>query len=893
MKRAAAIQILSAGMIAALVSALAGSLWETVSEFARQGLPWSFTTTVGAWSVSFSLILGALAAWTLALVLPILLLARGDPAAGAHRLVTWVRNAPRARDDDPQRIAAAVSLTLFLACFAATTYAAGSFCIKTFNKPSLVAGAFTGFALATLTGAWLLKRLVYAGMISLGRNRWLSPPLYSFPTVLALGLLSAIVIAGIIVTRWNRWLPGVETRHLLQAGTSFALHLVISVLLLTRGHGGKAVALTDSAGKAGQRQHWWRRGARPAGLALGIAAGGFMLTLGPVGSHPLVRSTYLAFEGQTLIWCDLVRTATDFDGDGHTHFMGGADCAPFNSAIAPGKIDILDNGIDEDCYDGDLRTGRFLTSQDPEWYLGEGLTVRHHNVLLIGGDGINFSRTTMGGNPRNTTPFLDRWSRQHAVVFERAYSVVPYTGFSHQAMFTGVLPLSISELGEGVEDVAILPHHFTTLAQYLKELGYHTSAVDTTVRKWAKWADRGFDDYKYIGNGKAAQVSDAIKTAFKRRDLKTPLFLWGFYFDAHQPYIVDSMEDLPPYGDTPVDEYDTRLLFWDRQLEELFNDLGPALDDTIVIFYSDHGEEVNEEECIGHGKKLTNSHIHVPLIIHAPGIPAGRMSQPVSLIDIFPTVANLVEGTATPNPFEGKSLVGRMVTGVEPEGRLVFSETYRKDVRYAVTDGRFKLLYNLTENESSLFELDSSSVEKSLSAGTHPKVEERLERAVRHYVAGSRGFWRKQILASLVETELPPTMDQPIAKFGVAISLLGAREVHEGKKIFLEVFYRCEEKLGKDYFATTHIIHRKSSKYRNKDHPPVSPVFGTIEWLPGMIYRDRFEFPAKYGALDENDIWIGFHKGKDVLVASSDTLPLREKKVQLGAALLAPGDGIQ
>ena len=813
-------------------------------------------------------------------MVPVLVLASGRPVEASCRLLRQVREVFRIRADDPGRIAAVLSTAVAVSIFAAATYAASQFCISSFNKPELVAAAITCFSLGAGAGAWLARVGVSALLVRVGQCRWLRPPWYSFPVVVGAGL--ACVVAGVtlLVAQWSTWLPGVGAFHFVQIGALFLLHLAVGALLL--------VWSRDSGKEDAPRKMATQWSAVAATLLPVLAALCLFLTLGSVGSDPGVRRVYLMLQGQTAIWSDVARAATDFDGDGYTHYMGGGDCDPDDAGVAPGKLDVPDNGVDEDCFEGDFRTGLFLTSQDPEWYTGGDLAIRPYDVVIIGGDGINFSRTTMGGNARNTTPFLDRWAKEHAVVFEKAYCSVPYTGFSHLTMFTGTLPLSSTGLGEGVADKVELPAHLVSLPEYFKGRGYATYAVDTTVKKWAPWVDRGFDGFKYLGEGKAAEVASAVNTVFKRHTTDAPLFLWAFFYDAHHPYVVEGMEGLPSFGETPIDEYDRRLLFWDGQLESLFEALGDKLDDAIVIFYSDHGEEVNSHEWLGHGKKIIESHVRVPLMISVPGIGPGRMSEPVSLIDVFPTLVNLIEGSATPNRFEGKSLVGRMVTGVEPKGRLVFTETYRGDVRYAVTDGHFKLLYNLTDNQTSFFDLIQDPYERRRATAGHAPEEAALERAVRHYVTGSRGYWRNRARATVQQEQAPADMTEPLALFGDVISLLGGRVVREGKRVFLEVYYRCEKEMDQDYRATTHVIKKGTNKFINQDHVPVSPVMGTSEWVPGMVYMDRFELPANCRKLDESDIWVGFHKDKEVLVPTTSTLPLREKKVLLNAALMPP-----
>jgi len=71
-------------------------------------------------------------------------------------------------------------------------------------------------------------------------------------------------------------------------------------------------------------------------------------------------------------------------------------------------------------------------------------------------------------------------------------------------------------------------------------------------------------------------------------------------------------------------------------------DKGPHRDDTIVVFWSDHGYHLGEKSH-WHKRTLWERSTHVPLIIVAPGVttPGTRCHRPVSLLDIYPTLISL------------------------------------------------------------------------------------------------------------------------------------------------------------------------------------------------------------------------------------------------------------
>ena len=80
-------------------------------------------------------------------------------------------------------------------------------------------------------------------------------------------------------------------------------------------------------------------------------------------------------------------------------------------------------------------------------------------------------------------------------------------------------------------------------------------------------------------------------------------------------------------------------------------------DRTIIVLWSDHGFHLGEK---GRWRKWTlwEEVTHVPFIIVAPGVttPGSRTTQPVSLLDIYPTLMELT-GLPAPGHLEGKSLV--------------------------------------------------------------------------------------------------------------------------------------------------------------------------------------------------------------------------------------------
>ncbi len=82
----------------------------------------------------------------------------------------------------------------------------------------------------------------------------------------------------------------------------------------------------------------------------------------------------------------------------------------------------------------------------------------------------------------------------------------------------------------------------------------------------------------------------------------------------------------------------------------------PYADSTIVVLFSDHGYHIGEKKKY-HKSTLWEEATRVPLIVRVPGMPAGQVStRPVSLVDIYPTLAELASLTPSQD-LDGRSLV--------------------------------------------------------------------------------------------------------------------------------------------------------------------------------------------------------------------------------------------
>ncbi|MFK8113347.1 MAG: sulfatase [Rubripirellula sp.] len=135
-----------------------------------------------------------------------------------------------------------------------------------------------------------------------------------------------------------------------------------------------------------------------------------------------------------------------------------------------------------------------------------------------------------------------------------------------------------------------------------------------------------------------------------------PDFSWNIHWDLPEPRTswLDANKQTRPL----VQSYLACISFVDSQVGRVLDaiDKSPSRDNTIVVLWSDHGYHLGEKAISGKNSLWRNS-TRVPLIFAGPGIPQGKnCSEPVELLDIYPTLSEIVE-TPEAEGLEGLSLL--------------------------------------------------------------------------------------------------------------------------------------------------------------------------------------------------------------------------------------------
>ncbi len=355
------------------------------------------------------------------------------------------------------------------------------------------------------------------------------------------------------------------------------------------------------------------------------------------------------------------------------------------------------------------------------------IDLRGASVLLITIDALRADRVGCYHMRRaeTLTPNLDRFCTQ-AVVFHRTYCHAPHSSFSLSSLQTGMPMRSLVALGEP------LPR---TLADILSERGYRTEAFCTNGifftegEKLRKYQRRGFGFDHLDPNGyDGKELTDKAIAALDRLSAGSkPFYLWVHYFDVHEPYRVHPGITK---GKRSVDRYDGEVKYADMQVARLLRHAAGLHRPAVVVLTADHGEEFGEHGGSYHGSSLYEEQVRVPLLWWLPGVSPKKVTEPVSLIDVVPTILDLLK-IPYQGSLEGKSLTG-LAAGRGGSRGPVFAEVSTKKM---VRDGRYKLIFDQWRSLLELYDLSGDPSEKQNLADTRPRLVARLRSLLARHAA--------------------------------------------------------------------------------------------------------------------------------------------------------------
>jgi len=322
------------------------------------------------------------------------------------------------------------------------------------------------------------------------------------------------------------------------------------------------------------------------------------------------------------------------------------------------------------------------------------------NIVLIVADDLGWKDVGFMGSSYYETPNLDRLAGE-GMVFRQAYASAANCAPSRACLMTGmhttahgIYTVASSERGDArtrrlipAKNTLILPEHFFTLAEALKNSGYTTA----NFGKWHLGEDPCSQGMDYNVGGsiwghpksyfapyiqpeleapEGEYLTDRLTEeaiAFMRNNRRHPFFLYLPYYAVHTPlqakpgleqeYLAkggEGCQQNPTYA-AMVENMDSCIGSLVKELDKL-----GLSKNTLVVFTSDNGgiREVSCQDPLRAGKgSYYEGGIRVPLLFRWPGtIQNGEVKEvPVTNMDFFPTFLEIAEVSPSED-LDGQSL---------------------------------------------------------------------------------------------------------------------------------------------------------------------------------------------------------------------------------------------
>lgn len=389
------------------------------------------------------------------------------------------------------------------------------------------------------------------------------------------------------------------------------------------------------------------------------------------------------------------------------------------------------------------------------------------DVALVIACTLRKDRTEPWGNPRPTTPFLERLAGA-GVSFERTIVQAPWTRPSVGSMVTGRTPavLRLDEPDFQAANDRALPPDETTLAEVFQAAGYQTVGVSGNPNVSGTFGfSQGFGHFAESGTlwrqgpadlPRGRDLADRALAEVAALPEGDRLFLQVVLVDTHVPRTPDRLSrgmlrHSPLQAPSSMmrarlGEYDAAVRTLDAAAARLFVRLRKERPNLLFVLVGDHGEglALPSRHGVAHGNFLYSTVLDVPQIWYHPSLPdpGRRIGGLATGLHVAPTLLDLL-GIAVPAPMEAPSLadaVRGLTDRVAPS--TAFSETwFRESARTSVTaplsDGTWHLVRDHTRRgrraedrgREELYRLDDGA-EVLDRALTRPDILETLSEAL-------------------------------------------------------------------------------------------------------------------------------------------------------------------
>ena len=338
--------------------------------------------------------------------------------------------------------------------------------------------------------------------------------------------------------------------------------------------------------------------------------------------------------------------------------------------------------------------------------------------------------------------------------FDNRVDAMPYTSLMERLQVRGYQTHGVGKMHFGPdlwqnwgfesrdtsEEIQPITSKQDDFCRFLRENGFEHVKEPHGVRSEMYYVPQPSQLPEHLHN--TTWVAERSLEFLKTRDRDRPFFLWTSFIKPHPPFEVPTPWDkhyraadmLPPfrpegfeelltywnhfqnrykYRDKGYDEmlvrtiraiYYACITFIDHQVSRLLDRLGEALDDTLVIFTSDHGELLGDYGSFGK-RTMLDAAAKIPMLVRYPTLFEAntRCDAPTTLLDIWPTCLSLAGATDWQVSSEGQNLA-EVATGRSERATVYSQYSHNAKGLYAAMTRTLKYIYSAADNREWLFD---------------------------------------------------------------------------------------------------------------------------------------------------------------------------------------------
>lgn len=327
------------------------------------------------------------------------------------------------------------------------------------------------------------------------------------------------------------------------------------------------------------------------------------------------------------------------------------------------------------------------------------------NIIWIVPDSVRYTHTN---DELSKLAFMDTFA-QRSIEFTRMYTTAPGTLMSFLSIFTGMPCVYVADHYQQIKQVR---YEGLTLYQMLKNSGYHNYfftfyrplrecfPVFQEMKRYV--SDKEFKRI-YYKTECGAENREVVTDFLLRHQLKEPFCLMYHAFFAERKRDYAKQHNFSEEIQTIYDELKRNY----------------CLNNTIILIHPDHGypiydDKMDKEAMWTHDLVMNEDNLRIPFYLQLPDLQRAytTINHPSSLIDIFPTLANLL---GYPLPSDSRHM-GIDLLGEAKPNRFIRSDNRLERQTHRLTSwvqGQTKMIYNHDNQSTQFFQLENKSTKET------------------------------------------------------------------------------------------------------------------------------------------------------------------------------------